>query len=91
MVRDAAGLGAASLDGVPSPHVGAFYDMAMAIADLPDRLSLLNKGQEWVAGKLREMLPKVKDEALYGKLNEMLTAHERNIEKVARSGFVTSP
>ena len=79
------------LDGVPSPEVGAFYDMAMAIADLPARLAFLNKGQDWVVRQLREMLPKIKDEALYRDLDAMLKAHERNIEKVASSGFAKSP
>ena len=79
------------LDGVPSPEVGAFYDMAMAIADLPARLAFLNKGQEWVVRNLREMLPKIKDEALYRDLDAMLKAHERNIEKVVSSGLATSP
>jgi nitronate monooxygenase len=76
------------LDGEPSLGTGAFYEKAMAIVDLRMRLALLNRGQEWVAGKLREMLPKIKDEELYGRLSEMLGAHERNIEKVARSGFM---
>jgi hypothetical protein len=78
------------LDGVPSLHVGAFYDMAMAIGELPARLAFLNKGQEWVVRQLRETLPKVKEEALYRDLNEMLKAHERNIEKVASSGLANS-
>jgi hypothetical protein len=34
------------------------------------------------------MLPKVKDEALYADLDAMLKAHERNIDRAARSGFV---
>jgi hypothetical protein len=76
--------------GVPSLRTGAFYEKAMAIVDLRMRLAFLNRGQAWVVGKLREMLPKVKDEELYGKLNEMLIAHERNIEKVASSGLANS-
>jgi hypothetical protein len=78
------------LDGVPSLRTGAFYEKAMAIVDLRSRLAFFNRGQEWVVHKLREMLPKVKDEELYGKLNEMLSAHERNIEKVVGSGFAKS-
>ena len=79
------------LDGVPSPHVGAFYDMAMAIADIASRFAFLNRGQEWVARQLREMLPKIKDEALYRDLDAMLKAHERNIQMVARSGLAKRP
>jgi hypothetical protein len=79
------------LDGVPSSQVGAFYDMAMAIADLPARFAFLNKGQEWVARQLREMLPKVKDEELHPTLSEMLAAHQRNIERVTNSGLAKPP
>jgi hypothetical protein len=78
------------LEGEPSLDTGAFYEKAMAIADLSSRLALLNRGQAWVVGKLREMLPKIRDEKLHRALREMLNAHERNIEKVARSGFATS-
>jgi|GEM_PF-62795 len=78
------------LGGEPSSGTGAFYDKAMAIGDLASRLAFLNRGQAWVVRSLREMLPKVKDEALYRDLDAMLKAHERNIEKVARSGFVKS-
>lgn len=73
------------LGGMPSLRTGAFYDKAMAIADLRSRLDFINRGQAWVVRKLRKVLPKVKDEALYAELSEMLKAHERNIEKVARS------
>lgn len=76
------------LGGEPSPDTGAFYDKAMAIGDLSSRLAFLNRGQQWVARKLAEMLPKVKDEALYADLDAMLKAHERNIDRAARSGFV---
>ena len=62
-----------------SPKVGAFYDKAMAIADLDERMAILNRGQGWVARKLREMLPRVRDERLHADLTEMLRSHETNI------------
>jgi nitronate monooxygenase len=68
--------------------VGAFYSKAMAIADLRSRLAILNRGRGCVARKLREMLPKIRDDELY--LDAMLAPHERNIEKVARSGLAES-
>jgi len=46
-----------ALGAAPSPNVGAFYAKAMAIADLGERIAFLNRGQGWVARKLREMLP----------------------------------
>ena len=78
------------LGGVPSERTGAFHDKAMAIADVASRLAFLNRGQNWVVRKLNEMLPKVRDEALYRELDAMLQAHERNIEIVANSGLADS-
>jgi Domain of unknown function (DUF6306) len=68
--------------GAPaSPRVGAFREKALAIADLRERLSFLNRGQGWVVRKLREMLPRVRDDALHRDLSEMLQAHEANITR----------
>jgi hypothetical protein len=78
------------MGGVPSERTGAFHEKAMAIADVPSRLAFLNRGQAWVVRKLNEMLPKTKDEALHRELDAMLKAHERNIERVARSGLTES-
>lgn len=62
-----------------SPRVGAFHDKALAIADLRERIVFLNRGQGWVARKLREMLPKVREDGLHQELRAMLLAHEANI------------
>jgi nitronate monooxygenase len=59
--------------------VGAFYDKAMAITDLTERMALLNRGQSWVVRKLRELLPRVRDESLRIDLQKMLESHEANI------------
>ena len=68
--------------GTPaSTKVGAFQDKALAIESLPERIAFLNRGQGWVAKKLREMLPKVRDDALHRDLTEMLQAHEVNIAR----------
>lgn len=63
----------------PSQKIGAFYDKAMAIADLGERIIFLNRGQGWVVRKLREMVPRLRDEALQRDLSEMLRSHEANI------------
>jgi nitronate monooxygenase len=63
----------------PSSKVGAFYDKAMAIGDLSERITFLNRGQGWVVRKLREMLPRVRDEALRRDLDDMLQSHVGNI------------
>ena len=68
-----------ALGAAPSPKVGAFYAKAMAIADLGERIAFLNRGQGWVVRKLREMLPRVRDDRLHADLAEMLRSHEANI------------
>jgi uncharacterized protein DUF6306 len=68
-----------TLGAEPSAKVGAFYDKAMAIADLGERVRFLNRGQGWVVRKLREMLPRVRDDRLHRDLAEMLRSHEANI------------
>ncbi len=68
--------------GTPSSRVGDFYEKAMAIADLPARMALLNRGQGWVVRKLRELLLRVRDETLRADLQRMLDSHEANIERV---------
>jgi hypothetical protein len=66
--------------GEPASNpIGAFQDKAMAIVGLPERIAFLNRGQGWVVRKLREMLPKVRDDALHRDLTEMLHSHEANI------------
>jgi len=63
----------------PSSKLGAFYDKAMAISDLGERIAFLNRGQGWVVRKLRELLPRVRDNSLHTDLSEMLRSHEANI------------
>jgi len=68
--------------GVPaSTKIGAFEGKALAIDGLPERMAFLNRGQGWVVKKLREMLPKVRDDGLHRDLAEMLASHEVNIAR----------
>ena len=68
--------------GVPaSGKVGAFQEKALAINGMPERIAFLNRGQGWVVKKLREMMPKVRDDALHRDLKEMLDAHVVNIDR----------
>jgi nitronate monooxygenase len=69
------------LNGEASPRVGAFYEKCMAIGDLAERTVFLNRGQGWVARKLREMLPKVRDNAMHADFTQMLRSHEENIAR----------
>ena len=70
--------------GVPaSTKIGAFEGKALAIEGLPERMAFLNRGQGWVVRKLREMMPKVRDEGLHRDLAEMLQSHEVNIARAS--------
>lgn len=67
------------LGGTASPRMGAFYEKAMAIDDIAERITFLNRGQGWVVRKLRELIPKVEDAALSADLHHMLSSHVANI------------
>ena len=68
--------------GAPaSGRIGAFQEKAMAIEGLPERIAFLNRGQGWVVRKLREMLPKVRDDGLHRDLTDMLHSHQTNIAR----------
>ena len=68
------------LRGAPSAKTGAFYEKAMAISDVRERLAFLNRGQGWVVRKLERLLPTVRDDALHADLAAMLESHRDNIE-----------
>ena len=73
------------LNGTPSSATGAFYRRAIATSDLSARLELLNRGRSWVVKKLREALPKIKDDRLHGRLKAMLIAHESCISRIVET------
>jgi hypothetical protein len=68
-----------------SPRIGAFQEKAMAIEGLPERIAFLNRGQGWVVRKLREMMPKVRDDGLHRDLADMLQSHEANIARATEA------
>lgn len=68
-----------TLGGTASPRMGAFYEKAMAIEDIAERITFLNRGQGWVVRKLRELIPKVEDASLSADLHHMLSSHVANI------------
>jgi hypothetical protein len=69
------------LGAAPSSATGRFYEQASAIADLKERLAFLNRGQNWVARRLDELMPRVADAALHAELMEMRKTHMANIER----------
>jgi hypothetical protein len=71
-----------ALEGTPSSATGAFWAKAMAIPDLEQRLSFLNRGQAWVVRRLEALIPRVQDAQVRADLAAMLDAHRRNIGRV---------
>ncbi len=69
------------LEGEASSRVGAFYEKCLAIADLKERVALINRGQGWVTRKLREMLPRTRDDAMHADFSAMLKSHDENIAR----------
>lgn len=67
------------LGGEASPQVGAFYDKTMAIAEPLARLAFLNRGQGWMARRLEQALPRIRDDRLHADLKEMARRHHDNI------------
>ena len=70
------------LQGTPSAKTGGFYEKAMAISDVAERLAFLNRGQGWVVRKLEGLLPRIRGDALHADLAAMLKSHQDNIELV---------
>lgn len=71
-----------ALEGTPSSATGAFWGKAMAIRDLEQRLSFLNRGQAWVVRRLEALIPRLQDGQVRADLATMLEAHRSNIERV---------
>lgn len=69
------------LGAEPSDKVGDFYQAALAIDGPEARLAFTNRGQGWVAKKLRGLVPRIRDAGLRADLAEMLDAHVRNIDE----------
>jgi nitronate monooxygenase len=84
-----------ALGAEPSDKVGDFYERAMAIEGFEARLAFVNRGQGWVARRLREILPGVADPQLRATLQDMLDRHVVNIDTanaaLAAAGFETRP
>jgi hypothetical protein len=68
------------LKGKPSAATGAFLDKALAVSGRIARLRFLNLGQQWVARKIHEALPRVDQDFALGALFAMQESHLLNIE-----------
>lgn len=74
-----------SLGETPSTATGSFYEKAIAIKDLKERLLFINRGQGWVVRRLEKLIPKIQDLHIRFQLQEMLDMHVLNIKRVNES------
>jgi len=68
------------LGGAPSTATGDFLGKALAVEGRAARLQFLNRGQGWVARKIAEALPNVKEDFVRSALSAMHESHLLNIE-----------
>jgi hypothetical protein len=70
--------------GTPSERTGGFAEKVMAVADEGERVSLLARGQAWVARRIEALLAKEMDPETRAFLVEMREQHLENIEACHR-------
>lgn len=67
------------LDAEPSKATGDFVAKALAVQGNAERLNFLNRGQAWVARKIREALLSIPEGELKSRLAAMQDSHMINI------------
>jgi len=67
------------LGAEPSKATGDFVAKALAVEGNTERLTFLNRGQGWVARKIREALPALREDEVRTALVEMQDSHVANI------------
>jgi nitronate monooxygenase len=68
------------MGGAPSAATGDFMAKALAVDGKVSRLQFLNRGQQWVARKIGEALPRIGRPAVRKALAAMQDSHLLNIE-----------
>ena len=68
------------VNGTPSTATGDFLSKALGVEGKVARLQFLNRGQQWVARRISEALPRLEQDFVRGALFAMQESHLRNIE-----------
>jgi len=76
--------------GVPTSATGDFAVKVRAVPDLTGKLTLLNRGQQWVVRQIEKHLPDIANPAVRGLLQAMAAAHRANIALVDQT-IATAP
>lgn len=71
------------LGGTPSAATGDFLGKALAVEGKAARLQFLNRGQGWVARRIAEALPDIREVFVHAALSAMHESHLLNIEQCA--------
>ncbi|VVP65333.1 hypothetical protein PS918_00093 [Pseudomonas fluorescens] len=66
------------LGGKPSLNIGEFYNKAMAIEDIVERLFFIDRGQRWVIRKLNANLALIPTKFVRKELENVLKIHVLN-------------
>jgi len=77
-----------SLLGTPSEEAGGLHRELMALDGFDAQLDWLDRGQSWLADKLRDALPKISQAGLHRDLSGMLAVLNRNIDRAHRLSAV---
>lgn len=75
--------------GVPSAKVGDFADKVLSLANLHDQMTLLSRGQAWVARKVEQALALNPPADIAAFLKEMANRHRHNMEWVRAEAIKT--
>jgi nitronate monooxygenase len=68
------------LNAAPSAATGDFLEKALAVEGKSARLRFLNRGQDWVARRIDEALPRLQPGSIRDALAAMRESHLLNIE-----------
>ncbi len=68
------------VNGIPSAETGDFLGKALAVEGKVARLQFLNRGQQWVARRISEALPRLEQDFVRSALFAMQESHLCNIE-----------
>jgi hypothetical protein len=66
--------------GSPSTRIGDFVDRVLSLDNLHDQISLLSRGQAWVARKVEQALALNPPPDIAAFLKEMANRHRHNME-----------
>jgi nitronate monooxygenase len=68
------------LGATPSNETSTFHDEVLGLAEVAERLALLNSGMAWVVGQFDTTLPKVTDDQIHGVLAEWREIHRGDLK-----------